>query len=340
MKKYLIILLTGFTVVSCKTQQLYLNITEPAPVTVPASIKSVGVIDRTAPTENTKKADAIEKVVTLESSELDKAGIEESIKGLADELLTNDRFNEVKDLSDLDFRTSALGAFPDPLSWDIVGNICSEQNVDAIFSLEAYDTDTYVLYGGSKEKGAQLALSLLLEPNASVETIVKTGWRIYDPIDKVILDEYSLFRTLDNSGSVASTALSLSVRKEAVKKVSNDVGHAYALRLLPVRISVVRDYYVKGTSNFKVAKRKAQLNQWNEAGEYWQKDTDNSKMKIAGRACYNMAILCEINGDLDKAITWAQKAYADYGNKMGLSYSRILEDRKRADELLKVQEER
>jgi hypothetical protein len=340
MKRYLIILTVALFVTSCKTQQLYLNITEPAPVTVPAFIKSVGVIDRTAPTDNTKKADQIEKVLTLEGSTLDSVGKEESIKGLADELLNNNRFNEVKDLSDLDFRTSAMGAFPNPLSWDIVGTICNEQNVDAIFALEAYDTDTHVIYTGKSEKETPLVVSLLLEPNAAVETIVKTGWRIYDPKDQVILDEYSLFRTLSTSGSVASTALSLTNRKEAVKKVSNDVGHAYAIRLLPMRISVTRDYYVKGTNNFKVGKRKAQLGQWDEAGTFWEKETTNPKRKIAGRACYNMAILSEINGDFDTAINWAEKGYSEYRDKLSLRYSRILHDRKNANELLKVQEER
>ena len=37
--------------------------------------------------------------------------------------------------------------------------------------------------------------------------------------------------------------------------------------------------------------------------------------------------MVRINGELEVAKEWAQKAYADYGDKRGLAYVRILEDR-------------
>ena len=56
-------------------------------------------------------------------------------------------------------------------------------------------------------------------------------------------------------------------------------------------------------------------------------------------ACYNMAIINEINGELDEAISWAQKSYEDYNNKLALEYVRILRNRKAKAETLKRQEE-
>ena len=64
----------------------------------------------------------------------------------------------------------------------------------------------------------------------------------------------------------------------------------WKLKLIPYRLSVYCDYYVKGTDNFKIAHRKAQRRNWDEAGELWKKETENSDIKIAGRACYNMAM--------------------------------------------------
>ena len=60
-----------------------------------------------------------------------------------------------------------------------------------------------------------------------------------------------------------------------------------------------------------------------------------TKMKIAGRACYNMGIINEINGDVDTALQWAQKAYEDYNIKLAREYSRILENRRMKREILK-----
>ena len=41
-----------------------------------------------------------------------------------------------------------------------------------------------------------------------------------------------------------------------------------------------------------------------------------------------MAIISEINGELDIAIEWAQKSYENYNNKLALQYLRILKNRK------------
>jgi hypothetical protein len=170
-----------------------------------------------------------------------------------------------------------------------------------------------------------------------METLVKTGWRIYYPSSRQILDEYSYAESIVFSSKGVNplkAAEALIGRKEAVNQVSNKAGRGYAMRILPYQIRVSRDYYVKGTDNFQIAKRKAQLGKWDEAGELWQKETTNSNGKIAGRACYNMAIINEINGDLDTALSWAQKSYEDYNNKLGLDYARILENRRYKDQAL------
>ena len=136
--------------VSCKTNNLYLNVMEPAPVTIPSYIKSVGVINRSIPTDKTQAIDALEKVLTLESKDLDRYGAQEAIVGLTEELSANNRFTDVKTLDKIDFRTSALEIFPSPLSWEIVAQICDETGTNALFSLEKFDTDTHVNYSANK----------------------------------------------------------------------------------------------------------------------------------------------------------------------------------------------
>ena len=344
MKKYSVILLIALTLASCKTQQLYLNVVEPAPVTMPSYIKSVGVINRSIPTDKTKTLDVLDKVLSLEGVNLDKDGAMESIRGLSDELLKNTRFNEVKTLNDIDFRTSALSGFPNALTWDIVSKICTETKTDALFALEKFDTDTHLNYSTRKvDIKTPLGNIPGLEHQADMETLVKTGWRIYDPAAKVILDEFIYDESVVFSGRGVNPLLAASAlvgRKEAVNEVSNKAGHGYAMRIIPYRLRVMRDYYVKGTNNFKIARRKAQVGKWDEAGLLWEKETANRKTKIAGRAYYNMAIINEINGDLDSALKWAQKSYEDTNNKLALRYVRILKNRLYKTDVLKMQEEK
>jgi hypothetical protein len=344
MKKYFIILITGLMFFSCKTQQLYLTVVEPAPVTLPPYIKNVGVINRSIPTDETKGLDVMDKVLSLEGVNLDKEGAMESIRGLSDELLNNTRFTEVKTLNDIDFRTSALTDFPTPLTWEIVAQICNETKTDALFSLEKFDTDTHLNYSTRKvDVKTPLGSIPGIEHQANMETLVKTGWRIYDPDSRRILDEYIYNESINFSGRGINPLLAASAlvgRKDAVNQVSNKAGHGYAMRIIPIRLRVMRDYYVKGTDNFKMAMRKARTGNWDQAGELWKKETENPKRKIAGRACYNMAIISEINGNLDVSVEWAQKSYEDYNNKLALRYIDILNYRKNNNRILQDQQEK
>lgn len=83
----------------------------------------------------------------------------------------------------------------------------------------------------------------------------------------------------------------------------------------------------------------AQTGNWDGAAKIWQQETTNADGKLAGRASYNMAIISEINGDLDGAIQWAQKAYENYNNRLALSYVNVLRNRKADNALLKAQNE-
>ena len=171
-------------------------------------------------------------------------------------------------------------------------------------------------------------------------TTVKTGWRIYDPSSRTILDEYVLGKDISSSGSGINPAVAASAlagRIEAVKDVSTQAGQAYASRILPYWIRVSRDYFVKGDENFETATRKARSGNWDGAAEIWRDETKNPDGTLAGRACYNMAIIYEINGDLDGAILWAQKSYEDHKIRLALNYLNVLRYRKRQNELLRSQ---
>jgi Family of unknown function (DUF6340) len=326
---------------SCtSTNLMSLSVMEPAPVSITSNIKTIAVVDRSQASKASQSIDAVHKVFALESNDLQKAGAQASLHGLSDELMKNNRFTEVKPLN-IDLRSYGAGVFPSALQWDSVDKICRESNTDALFSLELFDAESKINYAATPAN-INVGITNLpaVEHHVSMTTSVKTGWRIYDPSNRIILDEYVLGRDISSSGSginPAAAASALAGRIEAVKDVSTQAGQAYASRILPYWIRVSRDYFVGGDDNFKTAKRKAQSGNWDGAAEIWQQETKNTDGKLAGRACYNMAIISEINGNLDGAISWAQKSYEDYKIRLALNYLNILKYRKRQNELLKSQ---
>lgn len=341
MKRILFLILIALSFAACKTNLVYINVMEPAPVSIPAYIKKVGIINRSLTSEENKKTDAIDKVLSMEGIELDKEGSKESIRGLGDELIKNNRFTEVKTLDNVNLRTTGSGVFPSSLAWETVEKICRDNNVDALFALELFDTDSKISYTSIPVTvETPLGKVPAIEHQASMLTMVNTGWRIYDNKGRNILDQFSISKSLTFTGKGINPVVAASAligRREAVKQVGNEAGRIYAERIIPYWIRVSRKYYVKGNNSFENATRKARTGNWDGAAELWKKETTNSNNKLAGRACYNMAIISEINGSIDMAIQWAQKAYEDYNNHLALEYVNALKKRKDKDNRLKKQ---
>lgn len=333
-------MLTVSYLCSCSSMNsLTIPVTEPAPVYLSSSVKSVGILDRSLPTEKTSKMDDFDKYLSMEGTNFDKDAAGAAVVGLFDELKKNSRFENLKIIENSGLESPGMGVFPSPISWQQVGQLCEENDVDAIFMLSFYDTDANVDFGASQaEILGPLGVKIpAIETNITIDTHIKTGWRVYDPANEIIQDEYLLYDHQVSSGrgiNPLKTAQAILDRKESVLQVSNIIGHNYALRILPYHTRVKREYFVKGTDNFETAKRRAQTGDWNGAAEIWEKEITNSKGKIAGRAHYNMAIISEINGDLDLAVDWASKSYTDYKNKDALDYLKILKNRmKRVEQL-------
>ncbi len=345
MKKTHYLIIVTAVMISCKTQEIYINVVEPAPVTLPPEARKAGIADRSEAAKGAKALDVLDKVLTLEGAELDRAGAEASLTGLTEKLSENKRFEKVQTIGEKFPSVSISGTFPPPLDWQVVERICKENDIDLLFSLEAFDTDTRIDYQIIKGGGQRTFLGALagIEHQADMQTLVKTAWRIYYPAGHIIVDEFPLIHSIKFSAAGLTpviAAAALIDRKEAVKRTGLRAGQMYAERILPYEITVERDYYVRGTDNFRIAMRKALSDNWDEAGELWKIETGNSKPVIAARACYNMAIIAEIKGSLPTALEWAKKAYEDYNLRRALRYIRIIEHRMRKEEIVNFQEQK
>ncbi len=327
--------LLGIIVVcySCSpTNLMSLSVTEPASVSLPPNAKSAAVVNRSRAADDSRTVDAIHRTISLESRELQAEGAGASLTGLTDALIRSNRFDSVKPLNNLDLRSYGAGVFPVYLSWDTVEKICRENHADVLFSLELFDAESRVGLNGLNVAA--------LGQGSNVKTQVKTGWRIYDPSTRSVLDQFVIYRDLTfQGGSILSTGSALLGQKEAVIKAGNRAGQDYVSRIIPYSLRVSRNYYVRGNGSFGVAQRMAQAGDWDDAAKLWREATNSPSPKVAGRACYNMAIISEINGDLNGSLQWAKKAWEVYRTPFALDYVNLLQQRQNNDAVLKSQTE-
>jgi hypothetical protein len=323
-----------FAIGCSSTNTVTMSVLEPAVVSLPSDMTEIGVINRNLPEGESGSGvlETLDQVFSVKGPELDKMGAEAGLNGLVTELQRNQRFTRVERPEVDQIENPTYGVFPAPLSWERVDEICSEHDLDGLFSLEFYDTNTNVDYRTERVTiegplGVQIPA---LEHHAVVNTTIKTGWRIYDNINRIIIDEFvstDRVTTVGRGINPAEAVKALTGRTEAVQTISGDIGRGYAQTVLPYWTRVRREYYVRGNDNLKMAKRRAQTGNWDGAAEIWLRETENSRAKVAGRAHYNMAIINEINGDLEEALEWARIAYEDYGDKRALRYTRTLRNR-------------
>lgn len=333
MKQFLLFLILTIVATSCKTNLVYIKALNPPQVSIPSSVKHVGIINRSVPSEDNKALNNVHQVTSAQTVAMIRESGQEEMRGLNEALIEHQRFDIVKSIQKPDLRTPVSGSFPSPLSWKEVETICKDNGVDVLFVLEVFDTQLRVvpLTAPAKVNTINDVINNVANAQADIITTVKTGWRLYDPSAKVLIDEFPQTNEMGvraNAATAVNTVEAMLGRKEAIKQSANGMGRAYANRFIPYRVTLTRDYYVKGTRNMKIATRRARTGNWDGAGELWLRDTQSGKRKIAGRACYNMAILGEINGDLDGAIKWAQKSYEDYNNKLALQYVNQLKYRR------------
>jgi tetratricopeptide (TPR) repeat protein len=331
-KKHLcyILLVTVIIFSSCSTTSVHLQVLTPAEITVPAHLRKVIVANRSLPERNEKSLNILEGFLTGESILADREGSKYCIDALVDELNDNPRYEAIlKDNDEL----SGTGTrqFPEPLNMIKVKEICSQYRADGLILLETFDSNIDIINGTEQvKKKVDNKEITVTEYISDLHINVNAGWRIYDPVNSKIIDQNQFMDEKSWSGrgdSKKSALKALPSKRSAINESGAFAGMRYGKRISPNWKWVSRDYYIRKHASFKVARNYVKKDQWDKAAELWNAMTRDLDTKTAGRACYNMALANEMEGHLDVALEWAQKAYDQYHNKAAKSYSKQLKSR-------------
>ena len=97
--------------------------------------------------------------------------------------------------------------------------------------------------------------------------------------------------------------------EKMLNKTAQYLGKYFGTKIIPTWLAVDRIYYRSNNVNMLKAEKIAINGDWYSAAEIWNKETKSKNQKIAAKACYNMALACEMEGKLDLAIDWLVKSY-------------------------------
>ncbi len=330
-KQIILVVSILFLFSSCKTSSLSISVLEPAQINVPPHIKKIAVINHSLPDKEQLAWNFIEGFITGESIFADRDGSINCINGLVNKLNNGPRF-EAQSLANIEIKGgTGTRQLPTPLSWETVEHLCKEHNVDGLIVLETFDSNTGVKEGTRNVKKVINNVERIVPEFLSDLTInVNATWRIYDFVNKQIIDESTFAdqKTWNSTGTSPHEARNrMPMKRNAINDAGYFAGQRYGVRISPNWRWVSRYYFIKGSDDFKQAARYVKTNDWKEAAGIWKKYTNDADSKIAGRACHNMAVACEVEGKLEAAIEWAGKAYHTYNIKNDGTYLNTLKHR-------------
>lgn len=175
-------------------------------------------------------------------------------------------------------------------------------------------------------------------PGEEFQQVTMAGiWAVYNAETGNLIDRKSMVDTVywppEKSPSDAGKVV-MPPRIAAIEAASELYGENYANKFFPDWIAVERTIIIPPVEDFRVAYEYAAEQEWDKAAGLWEPFSDKRFGKLAICACYNLALAAEINDEIQEALGWIEKAYAQaktYNWKkeldLVLNYKNILMER-------------
>ena len=339
---YLLLILVPLAFASCRTSSVQVEMLKPATISFPKQIRQVGVINRSLPAKGQGFRTFLEGFVTGESIGADREGSQECMRGLASGLNSNPRLTAVV-IEGVDYRGTGTAEWPEFLDWYDVNDLCNRFRVDAIVALETFDSDITLRQGSRQvERTINKKKVMVTEYTGDLRLVVRSGWTIYQPQGRQIIDRNAFFDEMkwnETGTSPDDVMRKFPPKRAAINESGRFSGGKYAVRISPTWKTESRAYYRKANDEFIQAANYVKRGNWSDAISIWRRYARDADPKVAGRANYNMALASEVEGNLSVALEWANRAWREYGLKKARNYIQLLNNRIQQQEMLDKQME-
>lgn len=330
--KTILFFLIGIIVASCKSNYAIITIenNQPAKEELSPDIQSITLMNRSMTSQFLNhREDSLQmyfyrKGFQLSNIVLDSTAADTTIRALAELMFESGRYDVVVPLERNFKRTLSYEILPDTLSPELVGEICSNFNTNALMVLERFSTKTMADYSAERSQDNAVSYS------ATLDLKYDAFFRIYKPGRKTLVKEIALSDTIYWE-SVDYTQERLFSKLPSIKQALINAGIKVALdidtKLSPSWIPEKRGYFL-----FKSKEDRGQQfmneNKYEEAGKYWAEMAKSTNKKTRSKAEYNLALINELNGDIDKAIEYGLKSFYSFYRFQTQTYLKKLEARK------------
>jgi len=110
-----------------------------------------------------------------------------------------------------------------------------------------------------------------------------------------------------------------------LENTSTFLGNAFGAKLLPSMIKVFRSYYRSNNTKMQLAEKYLLDGNWLNAAEIYNQLTTSKNRNISAKATFNMALVCEMEGNVNAAIDWTVGSFEAYNQKNPVHQANCME---------------
>ncbi|MBE9512392.1 MAG: hypothetical protein IMY71_16085 [Bacteroidetes bacterium] len=306
---------------SCSTSKFVVDVTKPPSIEIPVDIRRILIANRCLKKEFEKPDEIVKGLIAGEGPVINQAGAKKAVESVIDDIRYAPGMEPV--YTSAVPRVDTLDKkFPQSLDWSTVENLCRQYNSNALLSLEVFNTNTNIDYGYYQRRETKDYVRVWSNtkiynkniehiPLARLRVEITAGWRMYYPADKKIVVEELKEHTQkwEFEGKTQKDALrNLPSKMFAVEEAGKLAGIDFSSRLYPKRTTVERVLFIKGSRDFKIANQYLKQRHWKSAATIWKEYTHDPNKKIASAALFNLAVINEMEGNIEEAYRLAKQA--------------------------------
>ncbi len=288
----------------------------PAKVSIPESIQSLTLMNRSmSPEYRNFQKDSLQNYFykrgfQISSNVLDSLASDTCIQVLGDLLYESGRFDIVIPVDrNLDHESKFFRIEP-LLSQDSVASICKTYNTDALLVLERMITQVNTGVSGNVREVLKNGDINYDNYTATIDIFYNTYFRLYDPQQKELVAQYVVSDSIfwDTTDiNFEGLFSNLTPIKQALIETGIKIALDLDDKISPKWVKQNRGFFVLNKKD-KKEQELISANEWNSLAEIWQQLTQSKNKNIKSKAEHNMALACELEGQIDEAISWLEQS--------------------------------
>ena len=261
----------------------------------------------------------------------DLTAADTTIKVLGELLFESGRFDYVIPENRF-LRATRNAFFANAMEWQEVRQLCNLYQTDAIVAVDMFETHVATdLEDGSVFDPMQgIFISAV---GAQMAIVYDALFRIYDPKHEQIVVREVFKDTLfweDKALDVRELFAEFTPVKQALTEAGISLALDFSEKISTSWESENRVIFSKGSSKLKEIALLTDNSDWTPAIEAWQNIVNGSGSKSEkSKALFNLAVACEIQGDIDCAIDYALESYNMAYHPLTYQYLELLETKKK-----------